>query len=182
MCDSALTPIGICPQKFTRKLVAAGLLAAVFAVAGCGGDDDSATTTRATTTPTETTSTVTTPTDTETETQPAETTPDTPTETSPENAPGGAGDQEPARTLALFTGRGGRITPRLVRVPAFISIEVRLRSADGGEYALRFGTVIVKAGGDSHTFDGLRPGQSMTGHPTGQGNPVTISATAEPGP
>ncbi len=50
---------------------------------------------------------------------------------SPEDEPGGAGDEEPARTLALFTGEGGRITPRTVRVPAFISIRVELRSEDG---------------------------------------------------
>ena len=162
--------------------MSAGLLAAVFAVAGCGGDDDSATTPPPVTAPTETTSTVTAPTNTQTETQPAETTPATPTETSPESAPGGAGDEEPARPLALFTGRGGRITPRLVRVPPFIAVEVRLRSGDGGEYALRFGSVTVSAGGAGHTFDGLRPGESITGRPAGPGNRVTISATAEPGP
>jgi hypothetical protein len=183
MCDSALTPIGICPQKFTRKLLAAGLLALAFAAAGCGGDDEPAATTPTVTaeTATETTATVTTPTDTETETAPTGTTPATPTETSPEDQPGGAGDEEPARTLALFTARGGQIGPRLVRVPPFISIEVRLRSADGGDYALRFGSVTVKAG-EGHTFDGLRPGESLVGRPTGQGNRVAVSATAEPGP
>jgi hypothetical protein len=182
MCDSALTPIGICPQKFTRKLLAAGLVALALAAAGCGGDDEPASSTPTATAETETeaTATVTTPTDTQTETAPAET-PATPTETSPEDQPGGAGDEEPARTLALFTGRGGRITPRLVRVPPFISIEVRLRSADGGAYALRFGSVTVQAG-EGHTFDGLRPGESLVGRPAGQGNRVAISATAEPGP
>jgi hypothetical protein len=183
MCDSALTPIGICPQKFTQKLLAAGLVALALAAAGCGGDDEPASSTPTATAETEAeaTATVTTPTDTQTETAPAETTPATPTETSPEDQPGGAGDEEPARTLALFTGRGGRITPRLVRVPPFISIEVRLRSADGGAYALRFGSVTVQAG-EGHTFDGLRPGESLVGRPAGQGNRVAISATAEPGP
>jgi len=186
LCDSALTPIGICPQKFTRKLVAACLLAAALAAAGCGGDDEPAATAPTTTTAeTETTPVVTTPTDTQTETKPMETAPAR-TETSPEDVPGGAGDAEPARTLALFTARGGRIRPRLVRVPAFISVQIELRSADGQNYALRFGDVSVRAGGSinstSTTIDGLRPGESITGIPRGAGNRVRISATAEPGP
>jgi len=186
MCDSSLASIDICRQKSRRKLVAAGLLAAALAVAGCGGDDDdSATSTPAATTTTETTA-VTTPTEAQTETEPAETTPATPTGTSPESAPGGAGDEEPARTLALFTARGGRITPRVVRVPAFISVQIELRSADGGDYALRFGDLTVTAGGAiasrSKTIDGLRPGEAITGVPRGAGNRVRISATAEPGP
>ena len=66
-------------------------------------------------------------------------------------------------SLALLTGRGGRITPRVVRVPAFISIRVELRSADGAPYVLRFGrrTLAVRAElpSVSHRFDGLRPGR-----------------------
>jgi hypothetical protein len=161
--------------------VIAALLAALVPFAGCGGDDDSTPTAPTTTVETETTPVVTTPTETQTETAPAETAPATETEASPEDMPGGAGDEEPARTLALFTARGGRIAPRVVRVPAFISVQVELRSPDGGDYSLRFGSVTVKPGA-GHTFDGLRPGESMVGRPVGQGNPVTISATAEPGP
>ena len=187
MCDSALTPIGICPQKFTRKLIAVCLVAGALAGAGCGGDDEPATATAPTTTAeTETTPVVTTPTDTQTETKPMETAPATPTETSPEDMPGGAGDAEPARTLALFTARDGRIRPRLVRVPAFISVQIELRSADGAPYSLRFGDVTIRAGGQinsiSTTIDGLRPGESIAGVPQGAGNRVRISATAEPGP
>ncbi len=113
----------------------------------------------------------------EAETEPAE---------SPEDEPGGAGDEEPARTLALFTAENGRITPRVVRVPAFISIQVELRSKDGREYGLRFGDVTVTAGGGlnsvSTTIDGLRPGKAVVGTPTGAGNQVRVEATAEPGP
>jgi hypothetical protein len=187
MCDSALTPIGICPRKFTRKLIAACLVASALAVAACGGDDESSTATAPTTTAeTETTPVVTTPTDTQTETKPMETAPAPATETSPEDMPGGAGDAEPARTLALFTARAGRIRPRLVRVPAFISVQIELRSADGALYSLKFGDVTIRAGGSinstSTTIDGLRPGESITGDPQGAGNRVRISATAEPGP
>ena len=130
---------------------------------------------------------VTTPTEIETATEsaPADTTP-TQTETSPEDQPGGAGDEEPARTLALFTARSGEIRPRVVRVPAFISVQIELRSADGAAYALRFGDVTVRAGGQTNststTIDGLRPNESITGVPQGAGNRVRISATAEPGP
>jgi len=105
---------------------------------------------------------------------------------SPEDMPGGAGDEEPARTLALFTGRAGRISPRVVRVPAFISVRIELRSADGAAYALRFGNKTIAAGdrlqSAATTVDGLRPGQVIVGRPTAAGNPVRISATAEPGP
>ena len=104
----------------------------------------------------------------------------------PEDQPGGAGDEEPARALALFTGEDGRISPPAVRVPAFISIRVELRSADGGEYGLRFGGETIRVAGGlgsvSTTIDGLRPGQSLAGRPTGAGNVVRLEATAVPGP
>jgi hypothetical protein len=186
LCDSSLTPIGICPRKFTGKLAIACLIAGALAIGGCGGDDDSTSTAPTTTVETETTPVVTTPTETESatepaETAPAETAPETGTETSPEDMPGGAGDAEPARTLALFTARGGRIRPALVRVPAFISVQIELRSADSRIHALRFGNVTVRVG-QARTIDGLRPGEAITGVPQDAGNRVRISATAEPGP
>jgi hypothetical protein len=185
--DSTVGLIGISGRKFTRKLVLAGLFALLVAISGCGGDDDDSSTTPASTTPANTATTDSAPT--ETEEQPAETETEPSTETeaeSPEDMPGGAGDEEPARTLALFTGRAGRITPRVVRVPAFISVRVELRSADGATYSLRFGDKTIAAGerlnSQATTIDGLRPGEAITGTPTGAGNPVRISATAEPGP
>jgi hypothetical protein len=151
--------------------------------AGCGGDDEGGDTTPAATvtettesapaTVTETAATV--------ETEPSA------TATSPEDRPGGAGDEEPARSLASLTGRDGRITPARVRVPAFISIRVELRSVDGRRYALRFGSRTLATGGEvgsiSGTFAGLRPGRALVGRPVGGlGNAVRIEATAEPGP
>jgi hypothetical protein len=186
--DSNVGLIGISGRKFTRKLALAGLIALSVAVSGCGGDDEEASTTPTTTAPQETTTTESTPTET-TEQPPATTETEAEAETeaeSPEDMPGGAGDEEPARTLALFTGRAGRISPRVVRVPAFISVRIELRSADGAAYALRFGNKTIAAGDKlasaSTTIDGLRPGQAITGRPTAAGNPVRISATAEPGP
>ena len=155
-----------------------------MAVPGCGGDDDADSTAPAATARTETEETASTPTEARTEAEPAETEAETSEE--PEAQPGGAGDEEPARTLALFTGRGGRIAPRVVRVPAFISVQLELRSADGATYALRFGDTTITAGGElnsvSTTIDGLRPGEAITGKADGKGTDVRISATAEPGP
>lgn len=185
-----------------RSLAGAGLLALVLALGACGDDDEERAETTATSPPTETTATEETApevvteetetepeTETETETETEAETGTAPT-TSPEDQPGGAGDEEPARTLAMFTGDGGRITPRVVRVPAFISIRVELRSADGQEYGLAFATatssvrirVSGSLGSASSTIDGLRPGQAVTGNPIGAGTPVRIEATAEPGP
>ena len=184
MSDPAVTAIGIWRRKFTGMVAFAALLAAL---AGCGGDDNTEATTTPTVAETETTPALTDGIETirerTAETQ-AETAPST--ETSPEAMPGGAGDEEPARTLALLTGKAGRITPRLVRVPPFISVTIELRSADGATYSLRFGDTTVAAGerlsAMSRTIDGLRPGSSIVGRPQGAGNPVRIEATAEPGP
>ena len=180
----------------TRRLTPV-VLALLLALAGCGGDDDeSADTTEAQPPPTAEpapTETESAETEAETEETEAETEPDPaePTEPaepppSPEDQPGGAGDEEPARSLALLTGENGRITPRRVRVPAYISIRVELRSKDGQEYGLRFQGANLRVSGGlssvSTTIDGLRPGEVVVGTPTGPGNRVRIEATAEPGP
>ena len=167
-------------------MLAVGL---VLAGSGCGGDDEEQPTTSAPETQTKETE----PAPTSPETQPEETQPkpeptetEKPPETSPEEAPGGAGDEEPARSLALFTGAGGKITPPVVRVPSFISIRVELRSTDGLSYALRFGGETIRVSGGlasvSTTIDGLRPGAAVVGIPVGPGSRVRIEATAEPGP
>jgi hypothetical protein len=182
MCRKSLNPSFI------------GVLAAslVLALLGCGGDDEPERT--ATEAKTQRDEAPPAPTVTESEPQPEETQPELeptetvepPPETSPEQAPGGAGDEVPARSLALFTGDGGRITPRVVRVPAFISIRVELRSGDGREYGLDFGGETVKVsrglGSVSTTLPGLRPGAALVGKPVGAGSRVRIEATAEPGP
>jgi hypothetical protein len=170
------------------------VLALLLALAGCGGDDDEpAATTEAAPPPTAEPAPAETETEAETEAEEPDAEPDpaAPTEPaeppeSPEDQPGGAGDEEPARALALLTGENGRITPRRVRVPAYISIRVELRSQDGQEYGLRFkGANLSVSGGLSSvstTIDGLRPGEAVVGTPTGPGNRVRIEATAEPGP
>ena len=168
-----------------RRFCAICVAAAMLAVAGCGGDDEPAPTPAATTPADEEPSEPTTST-----TDTGEADADggaTAPATSPETQTGGAGDEVPAESLALLTGEGGRITPLVVRVPAFISIRVELRSKDGGPYVLRFGRRTLAVRSElptvSHRFDGLRPGAALVGKSaTGAGNAVRIEATAEPGP
>ena len=100
----------------------------------------------------------------------------------PESQPGGAGDEEAARSPAMFTGRGGKITPRVVRVPPYLAVRAELRSADGRDYKIFFGTKVLRSG-KALTLDGLRPGTELRGLAAGGGNSVVvIEATAEPGP
>jgi hypothetical protein len=174
--------------------VAAALVAALLLlVAGCGDDDDAADTTPTAPVATETTETETAPeTETETETEAeteteVETETEIETETSPEDQPGGAGDEEPARSQALFTAQGARVTPRVVRVPAFISVRVELRARDDGPYILEIDGQRIEVGGElssgSVSLDGLRPGGAYVGMISGRASGrVRVEATAEPGP
>jgi hypothetical protein len=101
----------------------------------------------------------------------------------PEDQPGGAGDEVPATTQARFTGRGGIISPRTVRVPAFIAVRVELQSGDGARYVLRGGGRTLRAAARPArpvTFDGLRTGRRLVLR--GTGGKVVIEASAEPGP
>jgi hypothetical protein len=182
----------MCRKSLNPRFIGVLAVGLMLAFSGCGGDDEQERADTATETQPEEAPPA--PTVTESEPQPEETQPELeptetvepPPETAPEKAPGGAGDELPARSLALFTGEGGRITPRVVRVPAFISIRVELRSADGRIYGLRFGGESIKVSGGlasvSTTLDGLRPGAALVGRPTGAEGRVRIEATAEPGP
>jgi len=110
----------------------------------------------------------------------------TQTTTSPENQPGGAGDEEPVRTQALVIGRGGRISPRVVRVPPFIAVRLELRSGDGRSYGLRVAGRALRVGPERHSdsvlLDGIGHGERCVARPVGAGNRATMEATAEPGP
>lgn len=181
-------------------LAAAAVVLAAGGAAGCGDEErgsvtvqDGETGTSGSTAPTATT---TTPEPTDTEPTATVTTPESsqpppsggggaaPEGGSPEDQQGGAGDEVPASSQALLTGRNGRIGPRLVRVPPYIAIRVELRSADGERYRLAANGRSVEAGGaiasTSAVFDGLRPGKRLV--LTGPSGRVTVEASAEPGP
>jgi hypothetical protein len=165
----------------SRKAIC--IAAAALAIGGCGGDEETGTDTAARqqteprTEAEEPRATVTAPGPAPEETIPSE---------SPEDQPGGAGDEVPARSLALLNARAGSIRPRVVRVPPFIAIRVELHSNDGRPYSLTFGDRTIRVGPQissaSTVLDGLRPGRAYTGTPGASGNRVRIEATAEPGP
>jgi len=94
------------------------------------------------------------------------------------------GDEEPIRSEAVFTGKGGHLTPSEIRVPAFIAIRVILRSSDDGSYSLQIHGQRLEIGAGTATdeldLDGLLPDESYKGT-SPQGN-VRVVASAEPGP
>jgi hypothetical protein len=178
-----------------RRLACLVALAGLLAMSGCGSDDEQdAVATATSTTPTETsgrstTETVATETETETTKTESRTTAieTSPRSTSPEDSPGGAGDEAPARSLALFTAKDGRISPHTVRVPPFIAIRVELHSGDGADYVLSFRGKRLAVGGQiastSSEFSGLKPNASLIGQPVaGVNSAVRVVASAEPGP
>jgi len=174
-----------------RVLSAATLILIALVAGGCGDDDEGRV-------EQDTASTSTSPSTTPTDTTPAATETDTEAQTETEGSgsggtggaspgeeqEGGAGDELTARSQALVTGRGGKLSPRVVRVPPFIAIRVELRSADGRTYELRARGRTVRADADvssaSTTFAGLRPGKRLV--LTGPAGRVVVEASAEPGP
>jgi hypothetical protein len=197
---AALIAAGVRPPErlwpFDRRRAALGgaTVLLVVALAGCGADDEPvAQDPRTSQAPELSTGTDRQPTDgTESENEPADpnaTAPE-PKEpatqtTSPEDEPGGAGDEEPIGIDATFTGRGGKLSPRVVQVPPFIAVTVTLVSADGADYQLQIAGQRLTAGSgrkrDTVRLAGLRQGASYRGRLAGGGT-VRIDASAEPGP
>ncbi len=92
-----------------------------------------------------------------------------------------SGDETPISTQALFTGRGGVITPRRIRVPPFIAVTVVLQSADGKQYSLSVkGRTLQTTSKASLRLSGLRAGSKYV--LTTAAGSLTIVANAEPGP
>lgn len=108
------------------------------------------------------------------------------TATSPEDQPGGAGDETPIATQALFTGKGGDITPATIRVPPFIAVKVVLHSADGGNYGIEVAHHELNVDGSNPTasvrLSGLRARKRYAVNVTGAPETLAIVANAKPGP
>jgi hypothetical protein len=155
---------------------AIALTACVLAFAGCGGDDEDEGD-RQPVAPAPAA-----PEATESETAPTETEPEQ-TETAPtlggEDGEGGAGDEEPVRSQAVFIGENGRVTPERVEVPSYIAVQIILQARDDEPYVLEIKGRSLRPG-DTLDLDGLRPNERVVG--TVNGQRVVVSATAEPGP
>jgi hypothetical protein len=95
-----------------------------------------------------------------------------------------SGDETPIATQALFTGRGGRISPRSIQVPPFIAVTVVLRSADGKTYSIEVnGHGLATNGRAQVKLPGLRAeDRYVVINQTGRPGRLTIVASAEPGP
>jgi hypothetical protein len=95
-----------------------------------------------------------------------------------------AGDEEPIRSPAEFTGKGGRIQPPSIGVPPFIAVMVTLRSSDSRAYTLKVAGHTLKAAPRSSasvSLPGIRPGKRYVATIPGGGS-VQVVASAEPGP
>lgn len=146
----ALTEQDSAPAR-TRRRAATAMLAAAAALAfaGCGSDKESASTSTQnaaqTSPPVATAPSATAP--------PADanvpaTGPDAVT-TSPESQQGGAGDEEGVRVQASLLLDNSKVVPTVVKVPAFLPIELVVVSVEGVDRRL---TVDTK-GGDKRTFE-----------------------------
>ena len=156
-------------------------LAALVALAGCGGGGGGEKTTTAAQ-PAPSTTTSSTSTESGSATLPPPTT--TTTTSRSTSAEEQSGDETPIATQALFTGRGGRITPSRIQVPPFIAVTVVLRSGDGKTYSIQVnGHGLATNGKAQQKLPGLRAGgryvvKNLSGTPA----TLIIEATAEPGP
>jgi hypothetical protein len=182
-------PDGLWPIDRRRAAAAGATVLALVALAGCGGDSETVQDPRRDSPETMSTGTDHEPTTAEPENQapsePTVTTPEDRGPKTPEQQPGGAGDEQPIGIDAMFTGDGGKVTPRVVQVPPFIQVTVTLISADGRDYALEIDGKRLAVGGrvkrKSVQLDGLHQNESYRGKLAGGGT-VEVVASAEPGP
>jgi hypothetical protein len=133
-------------------------------------------------------------TDVPTTTTPTATAPKTtPTATGPstvpggESGPGGAGDEEPARTPAMFVVTAGHLSPATVTAAAFLAIDVSVTTHDGPQRvtidAPGGSTFTVAAGGTRHVLlDGLKPGDYPVTTTAGARATLHVVRGGAPGP
>jgi hypothetical protein len=151
-----------------------GALAVVLvALAGCGSDDEPASTPEAST-PAPLPSVA-----------PTATATPTPTATpGPEDQPGGAGDEEEARVRARFRVTPKGITPPQVSVPAFLAIELIVDSYLAEPFVVRLQGAPPLSVGAGRTarmdVEGRRPGRYPIDF--GEAGQALLVTGAEPGP
>jgi hypothetical protein len=194
-----------------RPVLAAVVAAAALAATGCGGDDTTsatvvqgpdatapATATDATVpTTTTVTPTTSTSTSTSTATNPTATTGVPPGGVEPETnggAPadgeqgeGGAGDEEGARVPVTLTADGGSLSPTVVTIPAFLTVELRVTAKGGAEkltiVAPGAGTLSVAAGQTAtKRLTGLKPGDYPVTTAGGGKAMLRVVSGGDPGP
>ena len=127
----------------------AAVLVACLLAAGCGDEED-----RASSTPTPSPTAF------------APSAPEPP-EDAPEAQPGGAGDEEPiVQRVRMTVGDGRTITPRRARVTALLGVDLAIRNRSSREQLISVAGAGLKRGvqiGPGLTvtthFDGLRPGR-----------------------
>jgi hypothetical protein len=155
------------------------VFAAVVAIAGCGGGGGGGKTTTAAQ-PAPSTTVTTNSASGSTSLPP----PTTTTESKSTSNEQQSGDETPISTQALFTGRGGKITPQKIEVPPFIAVTVVLRSADGKTYSIEVPNHGIATNGRAQLkLPGLRAEDRYV-IKNNSGTPATliIEANAEPGP
>lgn len=112
---------------------------------------------------------------------------DTGEATSPEDQPGGAGDEEAARSEVILEFSKDGLSPSEVRVPPFIKVVLVIRSTDGTEYDLTFKAPSAGGGANGTTeadfdIDGLRPGQEIEIEERNTNSTAKVVASDEVGP
>jgi cytoskeletal protein RodZ len=164
---------------------AAAALAAVCAIAGCGGGGDK--TTASSPTQTAPATTPTTPPQTATAPPPAttSTSPTTPTKPPPSTSSTTPGGSEPARTELTFTGSKSGIRPRQASVAPFVAVRISLVSADRSRHTLAVDGHTLRVGGTRKSefveLPGLRPGKTYSAVADGRVK-IRILSSNEPGP
>jgi hypothetical protein len=102
----------------------------------------------------------------------------TPTSTG-ESGEGGAGDEEPARVPVELAHRDGALSPTVVTVPAFLSLEIRI-SGPATTATLPGGAKLTAPG--SRTIAGLKPGKYTISTADGGKTTLDVVNGGDPGP
>lgn len=108
--------------------------------------------------------------------------------TGPEAQPGGAGDEQPARTEITLVADGGSLSPKNIQVAAYLQVRIKLQSGDGKAHKLTMKLpdgereIEVSQGEGSVVVDlpGLRPGSYTITSEAGARS--RLRAVTNPGP